>query len=520
MIARARTEVSDLLETADRRPWVARLLMLCLGAVMALGLAPFKLPLVTVLALALALRMHARAPGRRQGAWLGWMLGCGYFLLALQWIVEPFLVDAPRYGWMAPFAILLMAGGLALFWAGAFALSWAMGPGDGPRRGLAAVIALTLAEMLRSQIFTGFPWALVGSVWVDHPIGQLAAISGTHGLTFFTGCLAVGVLTLSVWRASRRALLGSGLAVLAWCGGTLLGEGMVARYDARALPPGPVVRVVQPNETQALKWKPEMIPVYWQRKLDLTAAHAGPPPDVVIWPEVSLPYLLDPRGPPDERIAEAAGGVPVILGAQRFAGQDLRNSLAVIEPDGRVGAVYDKFHLVPFGEYFPGGKLAAALGLRGLATDMLGGFTPGPGPEVLDLGPLGEVLPLICYEAIFPRHAATRGMARPDWIVQITNDAWFGQMSGPAQHLDQARLRAIEQGLPLVRAANTGISAIIDPKGRVLDSLPLDTSGVITRALPGATGPTPYARTGNLPLIVLLAGLGLWILRGTILSRR
>ncbi|WP_240722411.1 apolipoprotein N-acyltransferase [Poseidonocella sp. HB161398] len=520
---RARTELSDILEMVDRRPWLARLVMLWLGGMMALGLAPFKLPLVTVLALATGLRMHGRAPSRRQAGWLGWMLATGYFLVALQWIVEPFMVDAARDGWMAPFAIVLMAGGLALFWAAAFWVSWgrpAPGTGDAPRRALAAVLALSVAEMLRSVLFTGFPWALIGSVWVDHPIGQLASVWGTHGLTLFTGCLSVGVLTLSVWHASRRALLLSGLAVLAWCGGTLVGEGMIGRYDAMDLPPGPMVRVIQPNETQSLKWKPEMIPVFWDRKLALTSSETGADPDIVVWPEVSLPYLLELGAGPDARVSEAAGGKPVIAGAQRFVGEELRNALAVIGPGGQVEAVYDKFHLVPFGEYFPGGKLAARLGLAGLATDALGGFSPGPGSQLIDLGPLGKVLPLICYEAIFPRHAGPRGLPRPDWIVQITNDAWFGQMSGPQQHLDQARLRAIEQGLPLVRSANTGISAIIDPKGRIIASLALNTAGVIDRALPPATAPTLYSRFGNWPVIFAILAAAARLFADSLFARR
>ena len=507
-----------MMEAIDRRPWLARLLLLGLGGVMALGLAPFRLPILTVLALAVALRMQARSPSRRESFCRGWMLGAGYFALALQWIVEPFMVDAARDGWMAPFAILLMAGGLALFWALAFWSSWGLGPSDGPRRALAAVLALTLAEMTRSVVFTGFPWALIGSVWVDHPIGQLAALTGTHGLSLFTGCLAVGVLTLSVWQASRRALLASGLTVFGWAGGTLLGERMIAAYDRMDPGDRPMIRVVQPNEAQTLKWRPEMIPVFWDRKLALTASRTGARPDIVVWPEVSLPYLLDPGAGPDTRIAEAAGGVPVILGAQRFEGEDLRNALAVLGPGGEVQAVYDKYHLVPFGEYFPGGALAEALGLQGLATSLLGGFTPGPGPRILDLGPLGRVLPLICYEAIFPGHADPQGLPRPDWIVQITNDAWFGTLSGPQQHLDQARLRAIEQGLPLVRSANTGISAIIDPKGRVLAQLALNTAGVIDRPLPRAAAPTLYARTANGPLILVLLAAALWIIRSRIVK--
>lgn len=516
-MAQPQTDLGDILTSIDRTPWLARVACFGLGSSMALGLSPFQLPLITVLALALALRLLARAPSRSDATVMGWLLGAGYFVLAMQWIVEPFFVDASRHGWMAPFALLLMSGGLALFWAAAAWVSWGMGPTDGPRRALAVVLALTTAEMFRSVLFTGYPWALIGSVWVGHPISQLAALGGVHGLTFFTGVLSVGVLTLSVWRASRRALLASGVTVLAWAGGTLLGEFMASSYSKAAVADGPIVRIVQPNEAQHLKWRSDQIPVFWDRKLSLTATPSDQPPDVVVWPEVSLPYLLGTAPDADAALSAAARGAPVIVGAQRFVGDELRNSMAVIS-DGAVTQVYDKYHLVPFGEYFPGGALARALGFEGLATDYLGGFSPGDGPQLLDLGSLGRVLPLICYEAIFPRYANPHQIDRPDWIVQVTNDAWFGWFAGPQQHLDQSRLRAIEQGLPVIRAGNTGISAVIDPTGRVQAQLALDTMGIIDHPIPAATRQTLFSAVGNGPLILLLLVVVIWLIRSSIMK--
>jgi apolipoprotein N-acyltransferase len=204
-------------------------------------------------------------------------------------------------------------------------------------------------------------------------------------------------------------------------------------------------------------------------------------------------------------IAEAAGGVPVALGVQRSEGLRYFNSLAVIGPDAVPRAVYDKFHLVPFGEYIPFGDLAARFGLSAFAAQAGNGYTAGPGAALLDLGDLGRVQPLICYEAVFPQDLRAVP-ARPDWLLQATNDAWFGQLSGPWQHLAQARMRAIEMGLPLARAANTGISAMIDARGRVVAALGLDRAGVVDADLPAALPVTPYARLGDLPVLLVLIG--------------
>ncbi|WP_201132428.1 apolipoprotein N-acyltransferase, partial [Rhodovulum imhoffii] len=261
-----------------------------------------------------------------------------------------------------------------------------------------------------------------------------------------------------------------------------------------------VVRLVQPNAAQHLKWRPDMVPVFFERLMDATARPADPAPDIVIWPETSVPYLLNHADDVMGMMADAAGGGPVMFGAQRRDRQGVYNSLAVIDAQGRVSHLYDKHHLVPFGEYLPFGGVLGAIGLKGLAARDAYGYTPGPGPRLLDLGPAGRVVPLICYEAVFPEDLRAPG-GRPDWVVQITNDAWFGRLTGPYQHLAQARLRAVERGLPLVRVANTGVSAVIDARGRVLDSLPLNTAGALDAGLPGALPPTPYARGGDWPAV-------------------
>ncbi|MCV6595871.1 MAG: apolipoprotein N-acyltransferase [Mangrovicoccus sp.] len=476
--------------------------VLGLGVLAALGHAPFSLPILTIAGLAgvfwlLTTRFSNPASAGRAGL----VFGMGYFAVTLHWITQPFLVDVARHGWMAPFGLIGLAGGMALFWGGGiWFAAWLAG-----RAGLlAAVLGLALAEMIRSGLFGGFPWGLIGSVWVDSPARAAAAWGGVHGLSLLSLGAAAGIAAL-VLRHRVWALLGLGCAMALGTAPMLAPEPSSGGDQIKA-------RLVQANAAQHLKWLPEMIPVFWQRRLQFTAAAADPPPDAVIWPEVSLPYLLgrDPEG--DRIIAQAAGGAPVLLGAQRRGADGaLYNSLAVIAPDGEIAAVYDKHHLVPFGEYFPGGAMMERLGLAGLATDALGAFSPGPGPQVLDLSAygLGLVAPLICYEAIFPRYGGA-AQPRPDWFVQLTNDAWFGNFAGPQQHLDLARLRATEQGVPVLRAANTGISAVIGPDGTVLGEIGLNIAGYLDQALPAALPPTLYARLGNAPVWVVIALLSLF----------
>jgi apolipoprotein N-acyltransferase len=271
-------------------------------------------------------------------------------------------------------------------------------------------------------------------------------------------------------------------------------------------PRAQTVRLVQPNAPQKLKWRRDYAPMFFDRMLRQTEAPGAP--DLTVWPETSVPFLLNRAGEGLKLISEAAGGREVALGIQRTEGMHAYNSLALIGAGGKVQQVYDKHHLVPFGEYIPFGDLYFDItGNPDFAPSQGYGYTPGPGAEVLDLGPLGRMLPLICYEAIFPQDLRTK--TRPDWILQITDDGWFGTLSGPYQHLAQVRLRAIEQGLPILRAANTGVSAVIDAKGRILKSVPLGKQGIIDTVIPGALPATPYSRTGDWPVaLVLLLGAG------------
>nr|WP_321573035.1 apolipoprotein N-acyltransferase [Tabrizicola oligotrophica] len=473
------------------------MLALVAGALGALGHAPLYLWPLTLIGLAALARRVALA--ERGAGWIGLLGGMSYGAVALSWIVEPFLIEPETYGWMAPFALVFMALGLGLFWATAAWAARAL-PFRAPAFGFA--LTLTTVEFLRGHILTGFPWAMPGHVWISTPVAQLGAWVGPTGLTLGLLLLTAALSALR-WRQALAA--GIGLAA-AWAFGlwTL----------AQPLPPdrAATLRLVQPNAEQALKWDPDQARVFFDRLL--TASAAPPRPDLVIWPETALPYLLERHADLAPMIAAAAQGAPVALGVQREEGSRFWNSLTVIDPDGGLGQRYDKHHLVPFGEYIPLGDLAFRLfGLRAFAAQHGAGYSAGDGPKLVDFGPgMGRALPLICYEAVFPQDV-NAAPERPDWLLQITNDAWFGTLSGPFQHADQARMRAIEQGLPLVRVANTGVTAVYDARGRERASLPFGREGHLDSALPAPLPAPPFARYGEAPALLLLAGLALMSIR-------
>ncbi|MFE3836696.1 apolipoprotein N-acyltransferase [Pseudogemmobacter sonorensis] len=486
-----------------------------IGALASLGQAPFGLWPLALAGFALALLRIGAATGPGAAFARGVGVGAGYFGISLSWIVQPFFVDPLRHGWMAPFAVLGVAFGLGLFWGAAGWLSRRMGGGA-----VTLALALSLAELARGHVLTGFPWALPGHIWAGTWLAQMAALTGAYGMTLLTLLAVAAPLSLGPWRGGALTLAIAGLA-----GGWSLHRLSLPEPPAR---PG-LVRIVQPDIEQSLKWDPDLARANFDL---LRALSTGDPVDLVIWPETAVPYLVEPEGPVAQAISASAGGAPVATGIQRDEGAGVGegsgrawNTLAVFGPGGRVGQHFDKVHLVPFGEYIPGGDLVYRLtGLRAFASQVGAGYTAGEGRNLLDFGELGRALPLICYEAIFPQHLA--GTARGDWILQVTNDAWFGTLTGPYQHFAQVRLRAIEQGLPVLRAANTGISAVIDARGRVARlpggaaaRLDLGMRGVIEAAIPGALPAPPYARMiarfGEAPLLaLLLAGLGLSALRG------
>ncbi len=484
-------------------PLPARLgLAALLGAIAAAGLAPLGLWPLTLASLAALPALALAAETGRRAALTGWAFGTGYFAHAMLWIVEPFLVEPERHGWMAPFALVFMAAGLALFWGAAFWAAQVLCRRP-VHRVAALIVTLSLTEFARAYLLTGFPWGALAQVWVDTPALALLPWIGPQGLALAT-LLAAFPVGLAMTGALRWPL--------ALVPGLALAGAVLAAAAARPEPEttGATVRLVQPDIPQDQKWDPAMMPVFFDRQIGFTAA--APRPDLIVWPETAVPDLLNHAEPVLAAIAEAAQGVPVVLGIQRLEGARFFNSLIHLDAAGQVAGLYDKHHLVPFGEYIPLGDLAARFGLRGFAAQQGDGFSAGPGPRLLDLGPLGWALPLICYEAVFPQDVV-RAPGRGDLLLQITNDAWFGTRAGPYQHLAQARMRAAEQGLPMVRAANTGISAMIDPLGRVVASLPLGQAGYLDAALPAPLPPTLYARSGDLPVLLLLiaAAVALWV---------
>jgi len=494
--------VADMAAQIPLLPRGRRVLMLLLiGALAALGQAPVGAWPVTLLALAVVFGLFRMTDGWRQAAWLGWLIGTGYFLLALNWIVEPFLVDVARHGWMAPFALMALGAGLALFWALGLGVGRAMGGG------LPGFIGgMGLAELARGFVFTGFPWAQPGHVLINTPLLHWAAWLGAPGL------LALVLLASAlIWRMATARHVPSILGLLALV--ALWPLGAWRTPEAGAAPEAPTVRLVQPNAPQHEKWDPDKIQMFYERQLRFSAAGEGARPDLIAWPETAVPVMLNRAGPTLETISRVAGGVPMVLGIQRFDGPRLYNSLAYVEAGGTVAAVYDKHHLVPFGEYMPFGDLLAQWGIHGLASNAGQGYSAGPGAQVIDLGALGRALPLICYEGVFSRDLRA-APERADFLLLITNDAWFGKISGPYQHLAQARLRSAEMGLPMIRVANTGVSAMIDATGRVTARIPMGEAGWRDAPLPPPLPPTLYARLGDAPMIlVFLTLLGLSRLR-------
>tara|TARA_R110000751_G_scaffold36104_1_gene88404 strand:- start:3046 stop:4701 length:1656 start_codon:yes stop_codon:yes gene_type:complete len=496
-------------------------------------------PLVLLCVPTLAWLALARG-ARREAFRIGWAAGGAFFLTGLYWVAEAFLVDIARHGWMAPFAVAGLAAGLGLFWALAFWVARRLVERFAAR-GLAAALALagalTLAEFARAHVLTGFPWALPAYAFAQTTLAQTLSVFGPHMLGLlvlgFAAALASpwlrpggeadpiapGRLSTALRRVGARPDFAAAAtaAVLAlvlgfgWSGWRLAGA-----PEDPAPPSAPEVRLVQPNAAQRAKWDPDEMPRIFARLRALSAPEPGQPdPDVVIWPETAVPWILEREPAAREAIAASARGATVLLGVRRIVpGPDgrptWRNAMQAIGPGGEILAAYDKRHLVPFGEYLPLHGLMAAVGLGPLVGES-GGFDAGTGPARMELPGLPPLSPQICYETIFPHEMPGAGPdQRPRWLVQATNDAWFGASAGPWQHFHQARMRAIEQGLPLARAANTGISAMIDPWGRTAARLGLLEAGAIQTRLPIALAPTLYSRSGDWPwmgvaLLALLA---------------
>jgi apolipoprotein N-acyltransferase len=499
--------------------WRRRGLALFLGALAALALPPIHaVPLLLVSFTGLVWLMDGTRRGR-EAFWLGWWFGLGHFSAGIYWIANALLTDPVRFGWMIPPVVGGLAAILALFPAMAVAGTRLAG-GNGPSRILALAGLWTVGEWLRGWVFSGFPWNLTGSVWAfSDAMIQLAAVTGVWGLSLVTVAAAAMPAVLGDWRpdarAGRRLSLGLGCiaaaaALLAaiWAGGAWRLAGADAGAGTGTVE-GVRLRIVQAAIDPALKNRSNQREANLGRHLRLSIDTPGfDKVTHVIWPETAVQFLIDLDTEVREAAATAAppGGL-LLTGAPRgeFAGGELAriwNSMVALDPAGHILGTFDKFHLVPLGEYVP---LRDLLPFISKITPGSLDFTAGPGPTTLHLPGLPPAGPLICYEVIFPGAVIDRA-DRPAWLLNLTNDAWFGISSGPYQHFVSARLRAVEEGVPLVRAANTGISGVVDAYGRVTARLGLGLSGVLDADLPQPVpGLTLFARFGAAMLAAVLA---------------
>ncbi|PWB83342.1 MAG: apolipoprotein N-acyltransferase [Methylocystaceae bacterium] len=519
--AGARTELSLAQRIILSEGWTRRAVAFLAGVAGALALAPVDFAPAMLVPMCVSLWLvdgSAAATGEnasgftraslRSAAGAGWWLGFGYFLAGLWWLGAALLVEADQFAWALPLAVIGVPAGLAIFTALGFALArllWS----PGSLRLFALAAGLGASEWLRGHVLTGFPWNDFGMALASLPVfAQTASAVGLYGLDVLTVVVFAAPATLVdgarggrfVTPAIVAALVA--LSVSGAYGALRLGLAKTEFVD------GVRLRLMQPNLPQDAKFKPENGPDILRRYLELSDRPIAPgragaaDATHVVWPESAFPFILSREPQALAQIAGVMGGKTLITGAARVEedraappGQKRRskifNAIQVVQ-DGKIIAAYDKSHLVPFGEYLP---LAELLGPLGVTHLVPGVWDEGTGPRRLAAPSLPLAAPLVCYEAIFPGEATTRDDGRrPEWLLNVTNDGWFGMTSGPYQHLAQARLRAIEEGLPLVRVANTGISAIVDPYGRILEHMPLGVEGIVDGRLPKAATPTPFAR--------------------------
>jgi apolipoprotein N-acyltransferase len=498
------------------------LLSFLAGLATACGFQPIGLWPLTIVAFAALLWLVGQAPRLRTALALGWCFGLGNFVLGLNWIATAFTYQAAMPAWLGWLAVVLLSLYLAVYPAMAAGLAWTYGRRDRLALALVFAAAWIVTEWLRAGMFTGFAWNPLGVVWVDAAgVAGLARFIGTYGLSG-VALLAAGALLL-LWEKKWKA--GAALAAPILLAAFLLFPGRPGEPDGSR----PEVRIVQPNIDQQEKWQEGYDQLAKARLagLSVTAPHA---PRLLLWPEAAITRplqngLVDPLYRADSAALRREVGAMLGPGDLLLTGgvtwgsangldvTSATNSVFAVDGAGRILGRYDKAHLVPYGEYLPARPLLSAIGLSRLAPGDID-FAPGPGARTFDLPLVGKVGFQICYEIIFSGEVVDR-RNRPGFIFNPSNDAWFGAW-GPPQHLAQARLRALEEGLPVLRSTPTGISAVIDSQGRLIASLPWRRAGAIDTRLPAPAPPTPFARYGNvLPLLfaLLVAALAIAVRR-------
>ncbi|HWL20607.1 MAG TPA: apolipoprotein N-acyltransferase [Bradyrhizobium sp.] len=510
--------------------WKRAGLAFAAGALSVLAMAPFNAwPVLFLTFPVVVWLIDGAGAGRRRGvpaaALAGFWFGLGYFVFGLYWIGYAFLVDASTFAWLLPFAVLGLPAYLALFTALGFALARLIWTRDASRV-IALAIGLTVSEWLRGHLFTGFPWNAFGYA-LSEPLAlaQTASLVGLWGLTFLSVAIFASPAVLIDGRSrGRRPWLAPVAALLALVAMGIFGVVRLSQEPTQTVA-NVKLRIMQPDLQQDVKFNYAAKAEVMRKYLALSDRASGPQStgvrdaSILIWPESAFPFFLTREADAMAQIADLLPkGTVLITGSVRAP--DLPpgtritrayNTIYVIDHDGSILSIYDKLHLVPFGEYLPFQDWLESLGFEQL-TRIQGGFIAGSLRRTMPIPGAPPALPLICYEAIFPGNVAD-GDDRPGWIINLTNDGWFGISTGPYQHLQQARLRAIEQGLPVVRAANTGISAVIDPMGRIVAHLGLGIEGVLDSSLPSAIRLTFYARTGDFPVAIIAAVALIFVIR-------
>ncbi|MCJ8308809.1 MAG: apolipoprotein N-acyltransferase [Rhizobiaceae bacterium] len=525
--------------------WSRALVALIAGALSALSLAPYHAFLILLITLPVLVWLldGALPETGSSGIWggirrllpgfrIGWLFGFGYFLAGFWWVGQAFLVDADEFAFLLPVAVVALPAGLALFWGigGMLArLVWS----DDWTRILGFAASFTLAEWLRGSMLTGLPWNVPGYAAMPTPVlMQSASLVGLYGVTLITLFVAASPALLG-FRSGTGASRSTStvLTVAAATCVAHLGFGLWSLSSAeKAYVDDIKLRVVQPALDQKEKWDITKEPLIMARYFELSNANKGP--EVaniaafthVIWPESAFPFILSKRA---DQLSDIAKLLPpttsLITGAMRMeeaANSDEQpkvfNSLYVINGNGETIAARDKVRLLPFGEFLPFQNFLENLGFQQL-TRLRGGFAAGHQRSVVDIPGTPTFLPLICYEIIFSGRIHPHNDAsspQPKWIVNLTNDAWFGMTAGPYQHAHQAQVRAVEEGLPVVRAANNGISFVADAYGRIEESLSLGQRGVVDSRLPVAHASTLFRHMGNWPVmgLICLIMLGLLLL--------
>jgi apolipoprotein N-acyltransferase len=501
--------------------WRRYLAAFLLGALAAGALPPVDLPPLLLISFPGLIWLADGNTGAFSAFALGGSFGFGFFVAGLYWIAAALFVDIATFWWLVPFAVAGLPAGFALLTGAATLAShvtclWLRL--SGTARILTLVFFWAAAEWLRGHVLTGFPWNLIGYAWSGgFPQGltvlQAASLVGIYGLSLITVLAAALPARLGDFSGNRWAAVVAAFLLIAtpaaW-GGYRLAAGHVSAV------PGVTLRLVQPSIPQSLKGDPAQLLNNFRRLFALSISAGGDKATAILWPEAAAPPFLERDGGARNALAEAAplDGY-VITGTVRTdpAPQPpihIWNSLVAIDHNGAIRASYDKSHLVPFGEYVP---FRSILPIQKITPGTID-FSTGSGPQTITLPGLPPFSPLICYEAIFPG-AVVDPLHRPAWLFNITNDAWYGFTSGPFQHLAIARVRAVEEGLPLVRVGNNGISAVFDPYGRVTGRLDLDAVGVLDEALPSSLPPTIYSQLRDVSFFVAL----LFIIVGVALTR-